>query len=372
MSVIFFHQNEVTGAQGGIERYLSTLLQQAGASGRLVAPAGSAAQRGDDQTPSGGSRIRVSLPLRFLPKWLGYVFGVVLASGAIRRAIKALAPCTLEFSRPEYAAFSWLFAGAKVFTIHGTGPARGEGPKYWIHRAACRALPVAADVVQIVGRDPSALPASALLRLSSRIRYLDAWYDDAFRVTPLRGVEGPLRVFYAGRLASMKNPELLFKIVETAHRNFPGCFDFRYFGADSDMIPSGLLRRILPSYGLLNAPQLAAAIADCHAGILCSSYGEGSPFVVVETLACGRGFVLPPLTGLVDSYRDHRGVMFTLDYSVDAFIEALTRLQAALRDGLTAEEVASDVAERSKDIAACRTLRRLEADHNHAAADHYR
>ena len=36
MSVVFFHQNEVLGAQGGIERYLATLLEQAGESGFLV------------------------------------------------------------------------------------------------------------------------------------------------------------------------------------------------------------------------------------------------------------------------------------------------------------------------------------------------
>jgi glycosyltransferase involved in cell wall biosynthesis len=359
MPVVFFHQNDVVDQQGGIERYLSTLIEQAGANSLLVSEA-----RSEQARAGTASRIGVSMPLpNMLPKWLSYVIGVMYSVREIRRAIQHLGPCTLEFSRPEYVLFSWMFRGAKVFTFHGSGPARSEGAKYWIHYISSLMLPFAADVVQIVGRDPGGLPQITYARMATRIRYIDAWYDDVFRVTSFKGVDGPLRVFFAGRLASMKNPELLFKIVEAGSRSSARTFEFRYFGADEEQIPDGALRQKFRSYGLLNAQQLATAIADCHVGILCSRYGEGSPFIVVETLACGRGFILPPLPGLLDAYRDCGGIMFALDYTVDAFIEALAKMQDAIRNGLTPEAIASDVSGRSKGAMARQILQRLEHDH---------
>jgi glycosyltransferase involved in cell wall biosynthesis len=223
-------------------------------------------------------------------------------------------------------------------------------------------LPAVADAVQIVGRDPSALTPSVLAHLSTRVRYIDAWYDDTFCVSPFRNLDGPLRIFYAGRLAPMKNPELLLKVIETSQRVCGDSVEFRYFGADAAKIPDRFKEQF-PSFGLLSAPELAEAISDCHVGILCSGFGEGSPFIVVEALACGRGFILPPLAGLLDSYRNHRGVMFAPDYSVDAFLDTLTRMQTEIRNGLTPEIIASDVRDRSKAIVVREILQGLEADH---------
>jgi glycosyltransferase involved in cell wall biosynthesis len=359
MPVVFFHQNEVSGKQGGIERYLSTLIEQPGENSLLVTEA-----RSDNVTADRSRYIGVPLPLDgVFPKWVSYAVGVVLSVRKIRRTISRLGPCTLEMSRPEYVLFSWLFKGTKVFTLHGTGPARSEGVKYWIHHVSCLMLPFAADVVQIVGRDRGGLPRRAYARMATRVRYVDAWYDDVFRITPFRDVAGPLRVFFAGRLAPMKNPDLLFKIIEAASCGSDRGFEFRYFGADEAQIPDGPVREKFPSSGLLSAEQLAKAIADCHVGILCSGYGEGSPFIVVETLACGRGFILPPLPGLLDTYRDCRGTMFAPAYTVDAFIETLSKMQAAIRNGLTPEAIASDVSERSKGIMARQIMQRLEAYH---------
>ena len=278
MSVVFFHQNEVLGAQGGIERYLATLLEQAGESGFLVTGTSSG---GDAR--AAGSRFVVPLPLqKIAPRWLSYALGVMLSSRRIRRAIDRLRPHTLEFSRPHYVVFSWVFRGTKVFTVHGTGPPRSERANYWIHYISCLLLPFAADVVQIVGRDHSGLPSLTARSMAKRLRYVDAWYDEVFRVAPFRNPAGPLRVFFAGRLAPMKNPELLFKIIiETASQRLDRRFEFQYFGADEDKIPVSL-RRTLISSGLLDVEQLANAITDCHAGLLCSGYGEGSPFIVVE------------------------------------------------------------------------------------------
>lgn len=359
MSLVFFHQNEVTGAQGGIERYLSTLIEQARGRSLLITEACSTGE----SVPV-GARIGVSLPLRgAVPKWLSYVIGILVAAPRIRRAIEQVGPCTLEFSRPEYALISWMFKGTKVFTIHGTGPARSEGTKYWVHYASCLLLPLAADVVQIVGRDKRGLPSRISTLMGTRLRYIDAWYDEIFHVTKFPSISGPLRVFFAGRLAPMKNPELLFKIVEAINSNPSRNLEFRYFGADADKIPDNLRENGFFSSGLLSAREMAEAIADCHIGILCSEYGEGSPFIVVETLASGRGFILPPLPTLLDAYRNSPGVIFSEAYSVDAFIEALRKMETEIRAGLSPEVIAKSVSNRSKNYVAQHVIDCLEADH---------
>ncbi len=356
MSVVFFHQNEVAAAQGGIERYLATLINQAETGCLLVTE--TVAE--DFATPA--SRLRVPLPLAsFAPKWVSFVLGVALASRRIAREIKRRGPCTLEFSRPHYVLIAWMFKGAKVFTIHGTGPPRSERTNYWVHYIACLLLPWAADLVQIVGRDNRGLPRSVATRMATRIHYIDAWFDDVFDVTPFRDAAGPLRVFFAGRLAPMKNPELLFRIIEAANQRFGHRIEFRYFGADEHRIPPDLLGHGFRSFGLLNAAQLATEIGKCHVGILCSGYGEGSPFIVVETLACGRAFILPPLPGLLQAYQDTRGVAFARAYTVDAYIDCLLQMESAIKDGLRAEEIANGVAHRSSKEAARRILQSLEA-----------
>ena len=359
MSVVFFHQNEVASVQGGIERYVSTLLEQAADKGLLITEACSTRA----PVPP-GPRIAVPLPLRGIaPKWLSYVIGVALAAQRIRHAINRFGPCTLEFSRPEYVLISWMFKGAKVFTLHGTGPARSERSKYWIHYASCLMLPLAADVVQIVGRDRRGLPRRVCELMAARLRYIDAWYDNVFDMTPFPNLDGPLRVFFAGRLAPMKNPELLFKIIESVTCGSDNRFEFRYFGADENKIPDSL-KQIFRSSGLLNAQQIAEAIADCHAGILCSGYGEGSPFIVVEALASGRGFILPPLQSLIDTYRGYPGIIFAKAYTVDAFTEALRKMEVAIRTGLTPQVIATGVSNCNKGDMAQQILRRLEADHS--------
>jgi glycosyltransferase involved in cell wall biosynthesis len=359
MAVVFFHQNEVAGAQGGIERYLSTLLEEAGDRGLLITETCLRTK----SVPR-GNRIVVPLPWRGkMAKWLSYIIGVIFASGKIRCAIARLGKCTLEFSRPEYVFFSWMFHGAKVFTIHGTGPARSEGIKYWVHYLSCLMLPLAADVIQIVGRDKGGLPPRTCSRMAGRLRYIDAWYDASFCMTAFPSLLGPLRVFYAGRLAPMKNPDLLFKIVDAASRSPGHQFEFRYFGADEAKIPAYLREGQFNSGGLLDEQQMAKAIADCHMGILCSGYGEGSPFIVVEALACGRGFILPPLPGLLDAYRGFRGIVFAEAHTIDAFVEALGKMETTIRSGLRPEDIANQVSDRSKKYVARKTLQLLEADH---------
>jgi glycosyltransferase involved in cell wall biosynthesis len=354
MTIAFFHQNAVEGVQGGIERYLATLLAAGGNRCLLVTEV----DAGKDQR-----RFGVSLPVgRRWPQWLRFTLGVWREIKQIRTFLRQNKASVIELSRPEYILFSFLLSGKKVFTLHGTGPARTETSKYILHRLACYALPLLADRVHIVGRDSSGLPPSVRFLMRRKIHFIDAWYDDVFRPTPLPDLAGPLKIFYAGRLAKMKNPELLYAIVRKMKKDLGDQIEFSYFGHDGADIPNDLRNSSLADKGLLPAPRLAQAIAACHLGVLCSSYGEGSPFIVIETLACGRGYVVPALPGLLETYCKQPGVRFAASATVEAFSQKILALFDDMKKSrLRPEDITHPVAARSKGQATSTLLDALES-----------
>ncbi|TBW37589.1 glycosyltransferase [Siculibacillus lacustris] len=345
--IVFFHQNEVDGAQGGIERYVATLLAASGDDGLLVTEA--------SDRPADARRMALSLPRLPGPKWIPYALAVFARLGAIRRRLAATTAAVLEFSRPEYVVFAWALPGKRVFTIHGTGPGASEGAKRRIHDLACWFLPWVADRVQVVGRDDSGLSPSVRRRLGSRLAHVDAWYDDHFRAKPVPA-GGPTVVFYAGRIVEQKNPELLFEIIRRGKARFGEAIEFRYFGKDGDRLVEAGVAPLVTFGGLLDAPGLAAAIAGCHMGLMCSHFGEGSPFIVVETLACGRPYVLSSLPTLTGAYGGNPGVRFVASFDADAFLDAIAALRADLDAGLDAATIADAVAPRAKSLATAALL----------------
>lgn len=342
---VFFHQNDVTDAQGGIERYVDTLLSAAGDDGLLIS---------EEPARPAPNRLGLRLPKIGGPKWIPFALAVVANRRAIRARIGRGSPAVLEFSRPEYALFAWAFPGAKVFTIHGTGPGAGERAKRLVHDLACRLLPWIADRVQVVGRDDSGLSPTVIARLGPRLAHIDAWYDDTFSPTPLPATDKTI-VFYAGRIVAQKNPKLLFEIIAAAKQRFGAAIEFRYFGKDVDKVEQAGMADRVTCAGLLDARGLAAAIAECHMGLMCSQFGEGSPFIIVETLACGRPYVLSRLPTLTGAYAGNPGVRFAAEFSAESFIAEITRLRADLDGKLTPTTIAAAVADRSK-AAATRTL----------------
>lgn len=342
MLYAFFHQNDVTDAQGGIERYVDTLLAAAGEEALLVS---------EPPARPAKNRLALSLPRLKGPKWIPFALAVWGRVGEIRARLKQAGKRVLEFSRPEYVTFAWAFPGAKVFTIHGTGPGAGEKAKRAIHDAACWALPLVADRVQVVGRDDSGLSASVIRRLGPRLAHIDAWYDDRFTATPLPTSDKTI-VFYAGRIVEQKNPKLLFEIIREGKKRFGDRIEFRYFGKDVEEIEKAGLTDLVRCTGLLDAAGLTAAIAECHMGLMCSHFGEGSPFIIVETLACGRPYVLSPLPTLTGAYGDNPYARFTKDWSADAFLETIAAVKADVDAGhIAAEAVRASVAHRAKPVA---------------------
>lgn len=350
--VAFFHQNDVFGAEGGgVERYIATLITRVPGRAALVCPPISGEARRHFATPNG---------FPALPRWMAFMLGVVVRVGAVRAFLCDNEVGVIEFSRPEYALIAWLFPGRRVFTIHGTGPVRHDHARYLIHCACCFLLPLLADRVQIIGRDRSGLPRLVVAALDARLTHVDAWYDDRFSPAPLTGLSGPLKVFYAGRVAAQKNPGLLFALIRAAVAT-PNEFAFHYFGADYARFVEAGLESAIVDHGFLQPEALAQAIADCHVGVMCSGWGEGSPFIIVETLACGRPFVLPPLPTLTQTYADSPGVAFVARYEVADFLAALRAFGAELRAArLTPQHIAARVADRAQSRAALTLLEQLE------------
>ncbi len=340
MSIAFFHQNEVIGAQGGIQRYIATLMDQGGKKCFLVT---------EDVPGRNDQRLRLHLPvIRGIPKWIRFTWTIWNNVSEIRSFLRQNEISVLEFSRPEYAIFAFLFPGKKVFTFHGTGPINTELAQKAVTFVFSWLVLFQADSVQIVGPDARALPWIAQKLLKKKISFIDAWFDDCFSPSPFPDTAERIRVFYAGRLHPQKNPELLFAIAGELHKKYGEMIEFNYFGADGSCIPPELYGKALIDRGLQTAPDLAKAIAQCHFGVLTSFY-EGSPFIVVEGLACGRGYVLPPVLGLLRTYSSHRGVFFSKEYTVSSFIEKIETLIRQIREnGLDPMTVAQGVKYRSK------------------------
>ncbi|HXY58347.1 MAG TPA: glycosyltransferase [Methylocystis sp.] len=353
-AIAFFHQNDVFSRQGGIERYVATLLDCAQGRAALVSPplARPYARHFavEDSGPHGA------------PQWLRFVGGLFAQRHAIRSFLRENGVGVLEFSRPEYMLAGWLFPGAKVVTIHGTGPDKSQRLHHLVHHLCCLLLPLLVHRVQVIGRDRSGLPRIAQKLLGARIVHIDAWCDDRFRPTPTPPIayETPLRVFYAGRVAAQKDPALLFEIVQKATTIYPKKFEFRYFGSDYAAFVKAGVGDLVMNSGFLDVGTLAMAIGSCHVGILCSAYGEGSPFIVVETLACGRPFVLPPLPTLVEAYDGAPGALIVARREADGFVEALMNIRAKILAGhVGANAIASGVADRAQSRAAPRLLAEL-------------
>ncbi|WP_424360278.1 glycosyltransferase [Methylocystis parvus] len=352
--VAFFHQNDVFETQGGIERYVATIFE--GAPERVVlvsagGPRKSARLFGLDVKPSTGA-----------PRWVQFLRAVFAQRKAISAFLQDNDVQVLEFSRPEYIFLGLLFPGKRAVTIHGTGPGPGNRLHWLLHHACCLLLPFLADRVQIVGRDPSGVPKVALRMLGEKVAFFDAWYDESFTPAPLPPLAkaDPLRIFYGGRIAPQKNPKLLFEIIRESARLAPGDFQFHYFGADFDAIEREGLADLVVNHGFLGPQALAEAMRSCHLGLMCSAFGEGSPYVVVEGLACGRPYILPTLPTLRAAYHGNVGVRFVERYSAQAYLAAMRAVRSEMLAGdIDSMKIAAEMTSRARSHAVPRLVHDL-------------
>jgi glycosyltransferase involved in cell wall biosynthesis len=113
-----------------------------------------------------------------------------------------------------------------------------------------------------------------------------------FKTCAFDHTDGVFRVVFAGRLDGFKDPPTMFRTLRTVHDRLGGKFEFHYVGASD---PNRFAEfRLIDSFTRLRGynapPQVAAIIAQCHAGIL-TSFFEGMPCYLLELLSVGRPVV---------------------------------------------------------------------------------
>jgi glycosyltransferase involved in cell wall biosynthesis len=117
-----------------------------------------------------------------------------------------------------------------------------------------------------------------------------------FRTVPLDTSDGALRVAYAGRLETVKDPELMFATVAELQRRTGGKIEFHYAGGSDPTRWPGFpeIEAVTLRHGPLRTEQMAAMLASAHV-VLMTSHWEGMPCLMLEGLATGRPFVGPSL-----------------------------------------------------------------------------
>lgn len=345
-----FHQNRVDVGQGGIERYIATLLSTAGPSALLVT--GEVTNLGENCCS-----VRLRGPTAF-PKWLRFALGILFASSRLRREFIERSVTVAEYSRAEYVLFAWMFKAKRIFTIHGTGPARSTLARL-VHNASCYLLPYLAHQIIIAGPDYSAIPISVQRKLGLRLSHFNAWFDDVFRPSAMPDTD-PFIVLYAGRVCEQKGPEILFEVIRRSSE-LPFTVAFRYCGSDYQAFVQAGLDHIVQDCGLLNAEEVARLTQACHVGILCSKYGEGSPFFVIETLACGRGMIVSALPTLLSTYSAVPGIVFASLNDPSSFLNGIAKAREIIMSGLAPDAIAASVSSQKRSNAADAHIRRMLA-----------
>jgi glycosyltransferase involved in cell wall biosynthesis len=162
-----------------------------------------------------------------------------------------------------------------------------------------------------------------------------------FSAQPFDTRDGVFRIVFAGRLDEFKDPPLMFRMLAKLHRRLGGRFAFDYVGtsdphryAEFEAIECFTVR-----HGYQTAAGVAAIVARAHAGVL-TSYFEGMPCYLLETLSVGRPFAalrLPQYDPLIVA-----GVSGALVERSDppvACEDALVEAFAQLRDDIFAGRI---------------------------------
>ena len=215
---------------------------------------------------------------------------------AIRRALKG-SRATADIQRFEFALIPKLLGLNTVQMVHGEGSKDQKMDSliktYWfIHRfnenlalrLASRIMCVNANIIE---RMKTIYPAGV-----ARAEVMTVSVDTAhFRPQPFDCTDGIFRVVFAGRLDEFKDPPLMFRVLNGLREKLGGKVEFHYAGtSDPHRYPEfAAIEAMTIRHGFLRSDGIKALYAKCHAGIL-TSFFEGMPCFLLETLASGRPF----------------------------------------------------------------------------------
>ena len=224
------------------------------------------------------------------------------AAGALRHILKLRAcvaggPASADLQRFEFAVLPRLLGLRHVQMVHGEGAKDDKMDSlikshWYIHRANERiALSLAARVLCV---NPAIKERLRRLfpRAAAKAEVMSVSVDTIeFAPRPFDTADGIFRIVFAGRLDEFKDPPLMFRVLAGLHRRLGGALEFHYVGTTDPAryAEFAAIAGFTVRHGFLNAAGVAAVTARAHAGIL-TSYFEGMPCYLLETLSVGRPF----------------------------------------------------------------------------------
>ena len=269
----------------------------------------------------------------------------------LRRAIGG-ADASCEIERFEFALLPKLLRLPTVLIVHNEGTREDKMDsllkRYWfIHLANERLALTLADRVFAVNAAIAERVAAFGARLAGKTEVLSVSVDTRrFRPIPFDMSGATFRVCFAGRLDAFKDPPLMFatlaRLAERLAASPVGGFRhlaFDYVGAsDPALVPEfGAIAALTTLHGTRAAPEVAAIMGGAHAGLI-TSFFEGMPCYLLETLASGRPVVavaLPQFASLIKAGRSGRLVARSEDRAATAaaLAEAMHAVAAEIASG---------------------------------------
>jgi glycosyltransferase involved in cell wall biosynthesis len=250
-----------------------------------------------------------------------------------------------DLQRFEFALLPKLIGIPTVQMIHGEGSKDQKMDslikKYWfLHRAnewlavhlAHRIFAVNSNIVERLARlMPRGARKAEVMTVSVDTRL--------FYPRPFDCDDSTFRIFFAGRLDEFKDPPLMFSVLAALGERLAGKLEFHYAGTtDPDRYDEfRAIAGFTTCHGFLVAEAVSALAAKCHAGIL-TSYFEGFPCYLLETLAVGRPFGairLPQYDPFIVDGVSGKMVERLDDVAVSRsqLVDAFVALWQAIRDG---------------------------------------
>lgn len=312
--LIIVHPMDPRGVKvGGIETHVRQLLRRAPA--EVMPLLIGVDDRGDlpvgkvSEIEFGGRRIGF-LPVAFVPaEQQAETARSILKSNTVRfiagflrhlprlRQLARQGRASVEVERYEIAWLARMLGRPMVLVIHndvGDATKQDSLTKYiwrvtkaseWLaYRLASHVFTVTERLRdRVLAMAPAAGPRTEVLTVS-----IDT---ELFSVAPFDTDEGVLRVAYAGRLETVKDPELMFAVAAALDRKLGGRFEFHYAGSSDPARWPGFsaIEHCMVRHGALRAEEMAALMKRMHVGML-TSHWEGMPCFMLESLSTGRPF----------------------------------------------------------------------------------
>ena len=360
--LIIVHPMDPRGVKvGGIETHVRQLLRRAPA--EIMPLLIGVDDRGDlpvgkvSEIEFGGRRIGF-LPVAFVPaEEQAETARSILKSNTVRfiagflrhlprlRRLAGEGRAIVEVERYEIAWLARMLGRRMVLVIHndvGDATKQDSLTKYiWRLTKASEwlAYRLASHVFTVTERLRDRVLAMAPTA-GTRTEVLTVSIDtEMFSTAPFDITESIFRVAYAGRLETVKDPELMFAVAAALDRKLGGRFEFHYAGSSDPKRWPGFeaIERCIVCHGALRTEEMAALLKRMHVGML-TSHWEGMPCFMLESLSTGRPFAGVHLPQFEKVVRDRwHGRMMdrreTVAASAEAWADEILGLWGDIRAG---------------------------------------